>query len=124
MKENFVEIRTALIHLAEDEDQTTTTRSEPSSLDCLVSKMELIETAFLCVLCEYILERFNVTSKNLQKIEKEIVTCVSLYKSLLEFVSFVCSNQDFDNFEENAKLLVESYSYRVEYQLSRKSKVF
>ena len=44
---NFVEIRSALIQLADDEDQTASTRSEASSL---VSKMQDFEVGFLCVL--------------------------------------------------------------------------
>ena len=47
LKENFVEIRSALIQLAEDEDQTASTSSEASTL---VSKMQDFEIGFLCVL--------------------------------------------------------------------------
>ena len=47
LKENFAAVRSALIQLAEDEDQATSTRSDASSL---VSKMQDFEIRLLCVL--------------------------------------------------------------------------
>ena len=119
LKENFVEIRSALIRLAEDEDQTTSTRSEASSL---VSKMQHFKIGFLCVRWDSILQLFNATSKRLQKIEIDLATCVHLYESLLEFVRSVRNDEAFENFEEIAKLLVEDYSYRAQQQRPRKRK--
>ena len=52
LKENFVEIRSALIQLEDDEDQTASTRSEASSL---VSEMQDFEIGYLCVLWDSIL---------------------------------------------------------------------
>ena len=46
LKENFVEILSALIQFAEDEGETASNRSEASSL---VSKMQDFEIGFLCV---------------------------------------------------------------------------
>ena len=108
-----------MIQLAEDEDQTASTRSEASSL---VSKMQDFEIGFLCVLWDSILQRFNATSKSLQKIEINLATCVHLYESLLEFVRSMHNDEAFENFEEMAKLLVEDYSYRVKHQRPRKRK--
>ena len=58
------------------------------------------------------MQRFNATSKSLQKIEIDLATCVHLYEILLEFVRSVRNDKAFENFEEMAKLLVEDYSYR------------
>ena len=87
--------------MAENEDQTGSTRSEASSL---VSKMQDFEIGFLSVLWDSILQRFNATSKSLQKIEIDLATCVHLYESLLEFVRSVRNDEAFKNFEEMAKL--------------------
>ena len=77
------------------------------------------EICLLCVLWDKILERFDATSKTLQKIEIELATCVHLYESLLEFVRSLRNDETFENFEEMAKLLVEDYNYRAEHQRSR-----
>ncbi|XP_068202502.1 uncharacterized protein [Palaemon carinicauda] len=66
LKDSFAEIRSALIQIAENEDQTATTRSEAPSL---ASKLEDFELALLCVLWECILERLNATKKTLQETE-------------------------------------------------------
>ena len=121
MKANFVEIRSTLIQLTKDNDQTTTTRGEASSL---VSKMEDFETALLCVIWECILDRLNATSKSLQKVEIDLATCASLYESLLQFVSSLRNDEAFENFEEKAKLLVKDHSYCADHQRSRKRKQF
>ena len=81
--------------------------------------MQDFEISILCVLWDSILERFDATSKTIQKIEIELATCVHLYESLLVFVRSLRNDEAFDNFEEMAKLLVEDYSYRAEHQRSR-----
>ncbi|XP_068245391.1 zinc finger MYM-type protein 1-like [Palaemon carinicauda] len=119
LKDSFAEIRSALIQIAEDEDQTATTRSEAASL---ASKLEDFELALLCVLWDCILERLNATNKTLQKTEIEMATCANLYAGLVEFVISLRNDEAFEMFEEKAKLLVKDYSYRADHQRSRKRK--
>jgi hypothetical protein len=119
LKESFAEIRSALLQLAEDGDQTTTTRSEAS---CLASQMQDFELALLCMLWDSILQRFNATSKNLQKVEIDLSTCVSLYDSLLSFVQSIRKDEAFQRYEEKARLIVEDHSYQAEHKRIRKTK--
>ncbi|XP_068236894.1 52 kDa repressor of the inhibitor of the protein kinase-like [Palaemon carinicauda] len=119
LKDSFAEIRSALIQIAEDEDQTATTRSEAARL---ASKLEDFELALLCVLWDCILERLNATNKTLQKTEIEMATCANLYAGLVEFVISLRNDEAFEMSEEKAKLLVKDYSYRADHQRSRKRK--
>ncbi|XP_068238412.1 zinc finger MYM-type protein 1-like [Palaemon carinicauda] len=99
LKDSFAEIRSALIQIAEDEDQTATTRGEAASL---ASELEDFQLALLCVLWDCILERLNATNKTLQKTEIEMATCANLYAGLVEFVISLHNDEAFEMFVEKA----------------------
>lgn len=121
LKTNFIEIRSALIQLADDKDQTTITRREAFSL---VSKMENFKTALLCVVWECILNRLNATSKSLQRVETDLATCTYLYECLFQFVISLRNEEIYEEFEEKAKILVKDNGYRADHQRLRKKKRF
>lgn len=119
LRKNYSGIRSALQHLANDKDQTATTRNDASGL---ATKMETLEMAVLCVVWDSILERFHVTSKTLQKVNIDLATCVSLYESLHSFISSIRTEEAFTSYEDKAKLMVEDSTYRAEHARARKTK--
>ncbi|CAM1329396.1 Uncharacterised protein r2_g3859 [Pycnogonum litorale] len=84
--------------------------------------MEGLEMAVLCVVWDTILERFNATSKTLQKVNIDLGTCVSLYESLQYFVKSIRTEEAFYSHEEKAKFMMEGLSYRADNQRARKRK--
>lgn len=117
LRHNYSGILSALQQLANDKDQTATARNDASSL---ATKMETLEMAVLCVVWDSILERFNSTSKTLQKVNIDLATCVSLYESLHSFISSIRTEEAYLSYEDKAKLLVEDSSYRAEHARARK----
>ena len=119
LRKNYSGIRSALQQLANDTDQTATTRNDANSLN---TKMETLEMAVLCVVWDSILQRFNATSEKLQKVNIDLGTCVSLYESLHAFVTSIRTAEAFTSYEDKAKLMVEDSSYREEHGRARKKK--
>ena len=60
--------------------------------------------AVLCVVWDSVVERFNVTSKTLQKVNIDLATCVSLDESLHSFISSIRTEEAFTSYEDKAKL--------------------
>jgi hypothetical protein len=85
--------------------------------------MKTLEMAVLCVVWDSVLERFNATSKTLQKVNIDLATCVSLYESLHSFISSIRTEEAYTSYEDKAKLLVEDSNYRAEHARARKTKV-
>jgi len=119
VRKNYSGIRSALQQLANDTEQTATTRNDANSLN---TKMETLEMAVLCVVWDYVLQRFNATSEKLQKVNIDLGTCVSLYESLHAFVSSIRTAEAFTSYEDKAKLMVEDSSYREVRGPARKKK--
>ena len=117
LRKNYSGIRSALQQLANDNDQTATKRNDASSL---ATKMETLEMAVLYVVWDSALERFNATSKILQKENFALADCVSLYESLHSFISSIRTEVAFTSFEDKAKLVVEDSSYHAEHARARK----
>nr|XP_047132496.1 uncharacterized protein LOC124811214 [Hydra vulgaris] len=68
---------------ANDKTEKSITRSEANGL---YLKLDSLETAIMATLWGDILERFNKTSKQLQSVEIDLETVVSLYESLIRYV--------------------------------------
>jgi len=91
-----------LNNIAENEDEKGDTRRTAANL---AWKMCLLETAFMCVLWNKILQRFQKYNTTLQSASIDINVGVSLFTSLETFVAGI--RNDFDNLEREAKELME-----------------
>ncbi|XP_065680610.1 zinc finger MYM-type protein 1-like [Hydra vulgaris] len=83
LNKNWIEIINALSFIKDDKTEKSITRSEANGL---YLKLDSLETAIMATLWGDILERFNKTSKQLQSVEIDLETVVSLYESLIRYV--------------------------------------
>ncbi|XP_065684327.1 zinc finger MYM-type protein 1-like [Hydra vulgaris] len=97
LNKNWIEIINALSFIKDDKTEKSITRSEANGL---YLKLDSLETAIMATLWGDILERFNKTSKQLQSVEIDLETVVSLYESLIRYVLDLRSM--FDIYEERA----------------------
>ncbi|XP_065642178.1 zinc finger MYM-type protein 1-like [Hydra vulgaris] len=97
LNKNWIEIINALSFIKDDKTEKSITRSEANGL---YLKSDSLETAIIATLWGDILERFNKTSKQLQSVEIDLETVVSLYESLIRYVLDLRSM--FDIYEERA----------------------
>lgn len=116
---HYKEIQNALIDISSDDTQTEDTRCEAEGLE---SKMCKLELALMTVVWNKILERFNATSKTLQKVNIDLLTCVQLYESLHSFIS--AFREQFDVVEEAAKSFAIEDTYAETKTRVRKRKRF
>jgi len=111
----YADIKSALEDISEDVQQNGGTRNEAERL---CQSMEQLETAFLCVMWNDILSRFNETSKSLQAVKVDIKVAVDLLLSLDFFVSNMRDRHV--EFEERAKQLSGNVNYKTTLQRQRK----
>ncbi|XP_065679772.1 zinc finger MYM-type protein 1-like [Hydra vulgaris] len=97
LNKNWIEIINALSFIKDDKTEKSITKSEANGL---YLKLDSLETAIMATLWGDILERFNKTSKQLQSVEIDLETVVSLYESLIRYVLDLRSM--FDIYEERA----------------------
>ncbi|XP_065678120.1 zinc finger MYM-type protein 1-like [Hydra vulgaris] len=97
LNKSWIEIINALSFIKDDKTEKSITRSEANGL---YLKLDSLETAIMATLWGDILERFNKTSKQLQSVEIDLETVVSLYESLIRYVLDLRSM--FDIYEERA----------------------
>uniref|UniRef100_A0A8D9FE38 Uncharacterized protein n=1 Tax=Cacopsylla melanoneura TaxID=428564 RepID=A0A8D9FE38_9HEMI len=76
-----------------------------------MSTMEKLETSFMLVLWNKLLQRINLTSVSLQKANLDLNTACSLVQSLADFIMDMRSDTEFLNLEKLAKELNESETY-------------
>jgi len=76
-----------------------TYRDEGKSLK---NKMVQLETVFMTILW-YRVQRFDITSKCLQKVDLDLVTGDNMLKSLVTFINNL--RNEFNDIEEHAKIL-------------------
>lgn len=81
---NYKNILNSLINISDDDSQNALTRDESRSL---ANKMNRLETAFLCILWNKVLQRIQTTSTILQKVDVDLVTAVDMLRSLSDFVA-------------------------------------
>lgn len=104
---NYRNIHRTLSEIEKDDTQNAVTRGEARSL---AKKMERLETAFMTIVWDKILQRFQPVSAALQKVELDLVTAVDLIGSLIEFVSDL--RGQFRELECQAKAMSVSQEYR------------
>ncbi|KAL4085416.1 hypothetical protein QTP88_027275 [Uroleucon formosanum] len=80
---NWNEIILALSNILKNDIEKEVTKSEARGL---LNQMDRIETAFMVVFWNKVLERFNATNKKLQTVEIDIESVVCLYNSLHQYV--------------------------------------
>ncbi|XP_065645449.1 uncharacterized protein LOC136075929 [Hydra vulgaris] len=97
LNKNWIEIINALSFIKDDKTEKSIIRSEANGL---YLKLDSLETAIMATLWGDILERFHKTSKQLQSVEIDLETVVSLYESLIRYVLDLRSM--FDIYEERA----------------------
>ena len=98
LSEGYDNIRAALLHIVQDPEQRADTQQEANGLHISLS---YLDTVFMAVFWNIILERFNRVSMALQSAEIELGTAVKLLQLLQDFVSELRGN--FDAIEMRAK---------------------
>ncbi|KAI4874293.1 hypothetical protein NFI96_004460 [Prochilodus magdalenae] len=111
---HFRNVHDTLNEIAEDDHQKSAAREEAKSL---AKKMNRFETAFLAIIWDTVLQRFEITSRALQTVDLDLVTAVELLHSLIDFVSNLRSQ--FKHLESQAKSLSLSQQYTVTRQVKR-----
>ncbi|KAL5496974.1 hypothetical protein EMCRGX_G013355 [Ephydatia muelleri] len=117
LSEGYDNIRAALLHIVQDPEQRADTQQEANGLHILLS---YLDTVFMAVFRNIILERYNRVSMALQSAEIELGTAVKLLQSLQDFVSVLRGN--FDAIEMRAKQKDPSAKYKDAEKRIRKSK--
>ncbi|XP_050065317.1 zinc finger MYM-type protein 1-like [Aphis gossypii] len=87
----------------------------------LVKKLNRLETVLMSIIWNDILQQVNIVNKSLQTPGIEIYTDLNLYNSLLSYFKNMRSAEEFDLFEEKAKIKVSGLSDYSELE-SRKRK--
>jgi len=100
---NYANIQESLINFAEDSKQNPTSQNDAWSLH---KKMNRLETAFLCTMWNYVLQRFHGISVALQDLD--LCNAVDLVRSLREYI--VGLRDEFDVFEDQAKAMSPTVS--------------
>ncbi|XP_039306752.1 zinc finger MYM-type protein 1-like [Solenopsis invicta] len=106
LNESWLEIIEALSFIENNAAEKNITRSEAKGLRI---RLERLETAFMAIFWGTLLSRLNASSKKLQSIDIDISIVLELYKSLINFVQRI--RNDFDEFENKAKLLSNEQKY-------------
>ncbi|XP_039303559.1 zinc finger MYM-type protein 1-like [Solenopsis invicta] len=106
LNESWLEIIEALSFIENNAAEKNITRSEAKGLRI---RLERLETAFMAIFWDTLLSRLNASSKKLQSIDIDISIVLELYKSLINFVQRI--RNDFDEFENKAKLLSNEQKY-------------
>ena len=96
LKENFVELRQLLQDFTLDDNETNETKSDSLYLK---KSMDALETAKLSILWHKILQRFHSTSKNLQRPDMSLESCVALYNGIESFCPHL--RDEFDTIEKD-----------------------
>ena len=117
LSEGYDNIRAVLLHIVQDPEQRADTQQEANGLHVSLSYMD---TVFMAVFWNIILERFNRVSMALQSAEIELGTAVKLLQSLQDFVSELRGN--FDAIEMRAKQKDPSATYKDAEKRIRKPK--
>ena len=112
-------------HILDVLNTISDSETEPGDVQCTANglgrQMEQLEISFFTVSWYEILERFNSTSKLLQKEDIDLNTCVGLYQSLFGFVQNL--RDEFDKYETDAIALCGNDAYIFEYARNRKRNV-
>lgn len=97
INENWSEIINALTYIMNATTENNMTRNESQGL---LNKLQSLETCFMSILWGFLLNRLNVVSEKLQKVEIDCGLVVELYDSLIQLVTN--TRENFDEFEKKA----------------------
>lgn len=93
--QNYDGVMRSLSLLEEDDFEKATTRCEAAGLR---RQLDRFETVFMTVFWNAILERFNSTGKELQKVNTDLGKVVELYKSLITFITSIRNDECFNEY--------------------------
>lgn len=120
LHDNYARIMEALQGIASDSEERQDTRNEAAAL---CAKLARLETALLAIFWDRVLQRFKMTSKELQKRDMDLRTAVGLLESLRTFVSSL--RGEFGKYETSAKAITGvTNTYQDETRRTRKRKAF
>ena len=108
-----------LLEISQDKKEKPKTRSEAKGL---LDRINSLETCFMSLIWNDILERFNVVNNKLQSSKTELCVVVDLYESLIEFLSFM--KYDFVDYEKKATDIIGNNVYRKDIRRQRRRKAF
>jgi len=113
----YEQVLSALKAIRDDEEQKKETRYEASSI---FNKVKSLNFCFMICMWTPILQRFNMTSVTLQSIDIDLITVVTLYKSLETYLEDI--RNKFDFFLEQAKIMSseECFSWEISRKKTRK----
>lgn len=117
--QNYDGIMRSLSLLEEDDFEKATTRCEAAGLR---RQLDRFETVFMTVFWNAILERFNSTSKELQKVNTDLGKVVKLYKSLTNFITSIRNDTFFNEYVILAKK-IKSEEYEFDKVKTKKRKL-
>ncbi|XP_065664785.1 zinc finger MYM-type protein 1-like [Hydra vulgaris] len=103
--------------IQEDQTQKGDTRGEAENF---AKKMQELEFAFMLVFWKEILQHFHRVSQALQKEHVNLKTCADLYTSLADHLHK--SRNEFERFEEAAKIMTPGVDYKSTLTRNRKRK--
>ncbi|XP_060845353.1 zinc finger MYM-type protein 1-like [Rhopalosiphum padi] len=109
------EIINALVTIKDDIFEKCATRSESNGL---YNQMQKLETSFMVIFWNYILERFNASNKQLQCVEIGNDKVSQIYTSLINLVQK--TRNHFNEYETKAKKISKITEYNVD--ITRKKK--
>lgn len=118
LNKDWNEIILTLTDISEDCSEKPSTRCEAKGL---LLKLNSLETALMATLWGDIMERFHLTSKQLQSVDIDLGTVVSLYKSLILYVSSM--RNMYDVYEKKARLKSINKEYQDKIQRKKKRKL-
>ncbi|KAK9710083.1 hypothetical protein QE152_g26212 [Popillia japonica] len=97
LNEDWDEITQALKYISDDVHEKGTPRSKTA---CYLRQLQKLETAFLSILWDDFLSRFNIVSKQLQSPETDLSFVSKLYGSLFEYIQSLID--EFNIYENGA----------------------
>lgn len=115
---NWDGVLQSLTIMIEDVHEKAVTRSEAATLK---KQLGRFETVFMAVFWNSLLDRFNSTSTLLQSVNIDIGVAVELYRSLIDFVDSLRSEEMFEVYVEKAKCTIpEEYKFDSKRRCKRK----
>ncbi|XP_050540304.1 zinc finger MYM-type protein 1-like [Daktulosphaira vitifoliae] len=112
------EIINALITIKDDTFEKCVTRNESNGL---YNQMQKLETSFMMIFWNHILERFNASNKQLQCVEIGNDKVSQIYTSLINLVQKTRDN--FDEYETRAKKISKTTEYNFGISRQKKKKL-
>lgn len=121
LNKNWSSIENALVKIGSDEREKPTVRCEANGI---LKKFKSLEISFLSIFWGEILHRFNIVSKKLQKVNIDLSVVVDLYQSLINFVSDIRTDKDYEHYKTCAIIKCGITEFKNVQQRQRKRKQF